>query len=381
LYDSAALERSPRVRPGPAHWRLYVCKCSHFLESSTHDCNALDTSVPALFDEGDSRDGPPAIQWGCQGHPLIALPHDLDGVLVATHDDLREVAVRGLRDVWPPRVRALEAFSGAWLAHLHARLAPPEAAVVTAAALDCLEDPALHTRALALRLLYRRPGEEARVRLVELLASRRALFAGVPDEFGEPGTAVTLEHTAWRIVGPLLAGPGPARDLARATLEDGTAVDAVRALLKKHDRSWLEERERKEHARLAALEPRPLDDPRLQELLEVPSLREPLASKDTLLARYLRAAGAFAHEVYEEVTYTDWDGTPVGRGTGELLRAAIAPDPALPFAELAPLLERGPMARALVARHPSTPATVLARLAEDSDAEVRQAARLRLGAA
>jgi hypothetical protein len=379
LYVLPALDRSPLLRAGMAHWRFYLCKCSQRLETSTHTCDELDTDVPALYDDRESGDTPPSLQWRCQGHPLVTLPHDLGGTVVASHEELRAVALRAMRGLWPPHVTALEAHAGAWLALLYARLQPAEGAVLTAAALSCLEDPAPRTRALALRFLYRRPGAEARARLVELLDQRRALFAGVPDEFTEVSGDATLEHTAWRIVGPLLAAPGRARELARAALEAGTASAAIREQLQRHDRKWLDERARKEKERLAALAPRALDDPRLQAVLDEPALREPLAASDCPLGRFLRASGALAHDHYEEVTYTDWDGTPVGRGNGERLRAAIPADPALPFSELAPLVERGPRARELVARHPSTPTAVLEKLATDADGEVCRAARSRLG--
>lgn len=101
--------------------------------------------------------------------------------------------------------------------------------------------------------------------------------------------------------------------------------------------------------------------------------REALVSASTPLAVFLRRAGAFVDPVYEEVQYTDWNGANVGSGSGELIRAGIPLDPALPWDELARLLELSTFARVLVARHPATPTEALLLLAEDSDWSVQRA--------
>jgi len=91
------------------------------------------------------------------------------------------------------------------------------------------------------------------------------------------------------------------------------------------------------------------------------------------LAVFLRAAGAFFQAVHEEIDYTDWNGAIVGRGPGSVIREGIPPSPALSFSELEPLLEMGPFARELVARHPSTPPEVLTVLAGYQELSVQRA--------
>lgn len=100
---------------------------------------------------------------------------------------------------------------------------------------------------------------------------------------------------------------------------------------------------------------------------------EALASASTPVAVLLQRAGAFVDAVYEEVQYTDWNGANVGTGAGELIRAAIPIDPTLTWNELAPLLDMGPFARRLVARHPATPTEALLVLAEDAEWWVQSA--------
>ncbi|MBS2017461.1 MAG: hypothetical protein JST00_31550 [Deltaproteobacteria bacterium] len=107
--------------------------------------------------------------------------------------------------------------------------------------------------------------------------------------------------------------------------------------------------------------------------LELGTDREALADSSEPLATFLRRAGAFFRATYEEIDFTDWNGAVVGRGDGAMLRAAIGPDPSLPFVELEPLLEMGRFARELVARHPSTPPSVLLELAVAEELDVQDA--------
>jgi hypothetical protein len=289
LYERADLASSALLRPGYGHFRLYVCRCSHWLETSEHTCDELEPDrAPYLHDDGEP---PPAEvsdarpRWRCEGHPSLALPQDIDGVAVASHAELRDLALRALQESLPPLARPQDSEPGVWLARLHARLAPEDAAIVVSAARAALEDAAPRTRASALAF---------------------------------------LKHAA-----PALAKG------ANGALGDERAANAT--------------------PKAAAAPARALDDPRLQQALDSRVFRETLADSSDALGRFLRAAGAFAYDWYEEIDFTDWNGAIVGRGAGELLRAAIPPSADLPYSELAPLLEMGEAAREIVARHPSTP--------------------------
>jgi hypothetical protein len=228
LYASADLTSSALLHQTRPEWRLYLCKCARWLETSHHGCA-----------EPDPDDGDPDMPWRCEGHPLISLPHDLDGVVVASKDELRELAVRGFHDVAPPRVRPADKVRGEWLARLYVRLSPGDAEVVAAVVLASVEDPAPRTRALALRVLYHLPLDQGRARLLALMDGDRSLFAGVADEVTTISVDKTLEHTIWRILAPLVGSEGRARDLARAEALAGTASVAIYDVLARHDSGWV----------------------------------------------------------------------------------------------------------------------------------------------
>ncbi|MGE0323134.1 MAG: hypothetical protein AB7K71_12000 [Polyangiaceae bacterium] len=116
-----------------------------------------------------------------------------------------------------------------------------------------------------------------------------------------------------------------------------------------------------------------MSEPDLERALTDDDYRESLVNSSLPLARFLRRAGAYSQAKYDEIDYTDWNGAVVGRGPGSEIRAAISPDPELPYTELAPLLELGTFARELVARHPTTPLAVLTKLANDEHWMVRNA--------
>ncbi len=77
----------------------------------------------------------------------------------------------------------------------------------------------------------------------------------------------------------------------------------------------------------------------------------------------LERVGAYTEAVVEKgEEWNDWNGARVGGTPDILIRAAIAPDPTLPFSDFELLLGRGVFARTIATRHPSTPAAVLARI-------------------
>jgi hypothetical protein len=371
LYDRADLASSALLRPGYLHFRLYVCRCNHWLETSERSCNDLEPDhPPSLYDDRESSPAEasdPHPTWRCTGHPPLTLPQDVDGVAVASRTELRELALRGLHELLPPHALSQDAQPGVWLARLHARLEPADASVIVSAALDALSDSAPRARAVALAFLRGAADDAARRQIFELFERQPALFVGAPDDVTAIAEDTTLEHTAWRLMAPLLAVPGEPRTFARASVLAGGASAALENGLARHDKIWWDAKEEaareeekaareRDAARKAAAAPaRALDDPRLQLALDSLEFRETLADSNDALGRFLRAAGAFAHSWYEEIDFTDWNGALVGRGNGALIRAGIPPSPDLPYSELAPLLEMGNAAREIVARHPSTP--------------------------
>ena len=92
-------------------------------------------------------------------------------------------------------------------------------------------------RALALRFFYKLEIEQDRI--LELFEREPALFAEVPDEVTTIKVDITLAHTVWRIVAPLVGKAGRARDLAREVALAGKANVATYYALAKHDSTWV----------------------------------------------------------------------------------------------------------------------------------------------
>jgi hypothetical protein len=229
LYATADLASSPLLHATNPDHRLYLCTCSRWLETGQHACS-----------EPDPDPNDPSMPWACAGHPLIALPHDVDGVPVASQAEIGALATRGFHGFTPPRTRPADAPRAAWLARLHARLTPTDGRVVEQAALAALEDPEPRSRALALHYFYRAPSDAARSRLLDVLDGDRRLFSGVPDEAtAVPKLDRTLEETIWRVLGPSVAASGRARDLARAEALAGKGSRALYDALARGDSDWM----------------------------------------------------------------------------------------------------------------------------------------------
>jgi len=178
-----------------------------------------------------------------------------------------------------------------------------------------------------------------------------------------------------------LAGVDRARDAAvrMGTLASGLEVETLRGVETVIDATapdlivWLKLRPLAGAAPGRGSGVAALDVERLRRALEDYELRETLLDSGDPLVPFLRRIGAFFRPRYEEIDYTDWNGAIVGRGPGSVLRDAIPPSPDLPYEELALLLGLGAFARELVARHPSAPPEVLARLAGDDEMDVQNA--------
>lgn len=101
--------------------------------------------------------------------------------------------------------------------------------------------------------------------------------------------------------------------------------------------------------------------------------RESVVGLADPLVTFLRRVGAYAYDHHETIDFTDWNGAIVGRGAGPVSRSAIPLDPTLAFSEFELLLTKGVFSRAVVGRHPSTPAATLLALTEDEHLEVQEA--------
>lgn len=231
LYATPDLASSPLLHATQPTWRLYLCKCNRWLETSQHACDEPDRD--ALTD--------PDIPWRCAGHPLITLPHDVDGTRVGNQSDLRDLAARGFRGVTPPATRPIDKPRGEWLVRLHARLAPADASVITGVAVACLDEGSPHTRALAMNYLRLVPSPAAEAFLLDRLSGTRAQLANAHDDVTPFDGDKTLEDTAWRVLARAVGEPGRARELARADALAGKGRRALFDALAQQDSAWLAE--------------------------------------------------------------------------------------------------------------------------------------------
>lgn len=232
LYALEDLTASPAVY-AVATTRLYLCKCRSWFE--VEGSHALD-------DPGLEPAYATNLPWRCGGHPIAALPHELDGVTV-TIENLGELITRALHGWTPPAARAEDQSRSWWVARMYMRLAKtPWQTVVPAAAAACLDDADPQTRARALQFFATTPVPAGSARVLELLDTDRALFAGVPDPITTVKGDATLDDTVWRVLAPLAATPGRARELARAeAIAPGKGRLALYAALASGDAEWVAE--------------------------------------------------------------------------------------------------------------------------------------------
>lgn len=209
IYDIPVLIASESGGPvvaGPSERRLYFCRCSHWEE---------DGVQPLEDEDPDSYRSSPDVPWRCDGHPAIALPHNIDGTVVWSQADLSALAERALHGEVPAQ--------DGWLVRLHARLSPVDAAVVTATAMAGMENADPRVRLCALRFFAHVSHAPACARLIELLTTReRALD----------------EEIAWRVLEPLVTNDGPARELARACALGGRGTNSLFRALAAGDADW-----------------------------------------------------------------------------------------------------------------------------------------------
>ncbi len=229
LYGVADLASAPLLAPTHPDYRLYLCRCSRWLESSHHACDEPDPDV--LTD--------PQLPWGCAGHPAVTYPHDLDGVPLASIVDVRDLAQRGFHGFVPPRARAKDVERGNWIARLRARLDEAGQSAVDDVASAAFQDADPHTRALAVMYLYNTESEPVARHVVELLAGDRSLYAGVPDDVTPNVADKTLEESMWRALRPLIASDDHVCDLARVEALSGRAGRSIYSVLAKVDSDWV----------------------------------------------------------------------------------------------------------------------------------------------
>lgn len=227
IEDIAASAAFMRVDPAR---RLYLCRCTHWIETDVHACTA-----PEFNPYTD-----PDVPWACAGHPVMTLPHDLDGTVIVDQAVLFDVVMEGLGGVSPIHARTADPARGDWVTRLHSRLGPSDAAVVVRAARAVLNAPLPRARAGALHFFRARTDALAQQAVLALLLARSPLIIDAPDTVtAYPQADPTLEDAAWRVIESLVATPGPARAFARAQALTGRGRRAIFTALAAHDAAWL----------------------------------------------------------------------------------------------------------------------------------------------
>lgn len=233
LYELAELSGSPLLSASPLKSdRLYFCRCTLWVQSQ-------DTSY--LGDPDPDAVTTPRVPWRCSGHPLVELPHSIDG-LVLTPESVAEVARQALRGTFPAGAATADTWGSYWIVRLHDRLAQtPYQAVVRDAVQAALTDADAGARMRSMHFHYLRPVPGLPERALALLQGDRHLFADLPDPVMDKiHGGKTLEHSLWLLVEPLLAAPGAARELAKQdALSPGKAHFALYAALVSHEPDWV----------------------------------------------------------------------------------------------------------------------------------------------
>ncbi len=225
LYDMPDLLMSPLMHRTRDEWRLYICRCDRWLET---DKTALDPP---------DRDDSPGKPWYCEGHPLMALPYTYAGASIETVTDLRTVTQCGLSGEVQPVVRAADREKLYWLLRLHGQLEPDVALAMTNVAAVNLQENNAATLARSLWFLFYTATEQHRERVLDVLKTKQELLTA-PIEFGVTTLDNTVSNTAWRVVAPLVAQEGAAREYARSEALANRPSRALFDALAQYDTDW-----------------------------------------------------------------------------------------------------------------------------------------------
>lgn len=218
LFEREELLGGPEIMRTHEARRLYLCRCSRWLEAFSRPVRIADPDP--LTD--------PTMPWACGGHPLMRLPNELDGVFVRDAAEVAELARRAVSDGFAgPEARPRAA--AAWTARLYARLRGTEAAdVVAEIAADGLDAADAAARARALRFFAIFPLAVGVARVVDAIAR-----GGAPDE--------TEAAARWAVAAPFVGRNERVRELARRDVLAGRRAPELVAALEREDGAWLGE--------------------------------------------------------------------------------------------------------------------------------------------
>ena len=231
-YEERDPTSSPRWRRYVPQYRTYFCRCNGFYEQIEH---AMDDPVDDIRTD-------PEVDWRCAGHPIVELPHDIDGVRIEP-GAVAEVTRRALGG-WIPDGAPSKVKSGAlWLTRLSGRLAgTPQQPDLVREVFDAMTDEEPRRRAMALNFFVKVNSPDAIRKAVELLRGSREGYAGVRDEVTELSVDKDLVDTLWRLVTPAVEGAESVRRLVREeALRPGQGTMALYAALARFDGDWVAE--------------------------------------------------------------------------------------------------------------------------------------------
>jgi len=216
LYDRPVLLEAPELAPTYPERRLYLCRCSRWLEQFNR---------PVFIAEPDPLTDP-TMPWMCGGHLVRVLPCDLDGVRVETEADVTALVEKAFTGFAGPTARPKEA--ALWPARLYALLGVTPAGQIVAEAAEARladPDPAVRERAIQFFTIHPLPSGVAR--LLDALEGDRSLLAG------------ELEDAAWRALAQFLDRNDHVLELARKEVLTPGRGRALYADLMAKDGPWM----------------------------------------------------------------------------------------------------------------------------------------------
>jgi len=225
LYDTSDLLTSPLMHRTYDDWRLYLCRCGRWLE----------TNYTAL-DPEDHEDSP-GKPWYCEGHPQMTLPYAYAGATIESLTDLRTVTQCAFSGEVQPVVREADREKLFWLLRLHGLLQPDVAQTMTRVAADNLQENNPFLLARSLWFLFYTATDQHREQVLDLLKTKPELLAA-PITFGVTTLEKTVGHIAWRVIAPLVAYEGAARDYARSEALANRPSGVLFNALVHHDTQW-----------------------------------------------------------------------------------------------------------------------------------------------
>lgn len=225
LYALPTPASSPKLIPNHGG-RLYFCTCEMWLERETHGLH-----------ESDPRPNDPLMDWSCQGHPIVTLPHSFDGVAVADEAGLSTLFSGALRGVLPPGAVDDGMYATRLFLRLNHSLLQP---FMTPLAKELLEAAEVQIRANVLQFFVRTADASARDLVLQTFRQRPDLFGLQPCRSDGLYACSALVDLVWLLLRSHKEAMEAVLDLAHGyAKQPHHARIQLYLLLEEFDPNWL----------------------------------------------------------------------------------------------------------------------------------------------